>query len=106
MSKLAAEYLGLLFGGQIDSDGRRRVQVSAGRITSYLRDEWAQCHTRGRRSRRKKPPDHRHHAVDAIVIALSDAATVETLSRSAHWPKARASALRSGGNRKAVANVR
>ena len=40
MSRLATEYLGLLYGGH---DRRRRpprVQVSAGRITAYLRDEW------------------------------------------------------------------
>ena len=29
MSRLATEYLGLLYGGTIDADGRRRVQVSA-----------------------------------------------------------------------------
>ncbi len=84
MSKLAAEYLGLLYGGQIDADGRRRVQVSAGRITAYLRDEWGlNAILADGDADEKNRADHRHHAVDAVVIALTDAPTVELLSHSA-----------------------
>jgi len=84
MSKLAAQYLGLLYGGQIDGDGRRRVQVSAGRVTAYLRDEWglnAILNDGG--DDEKNRGDHRHHAVDAVVIALTSAGTVKKLSDSA-----------------------
>lgn len=84
MSKLAAEYVGLLYGGQIDADGRRRVQVSAGRITAYLRDEWGlNAILADGDSDEKNRGDHRHHAVDAVVIALTNAETVELLSQSA-----------------------
>lgn len=83
MSRLATEYLGLLYGGTIDADGRR-VQVSAGRITAYLRDEWGlNAILADGGDDKKNRADHRHHAVDAAVIALTDAGTVELLSRSA-----------------------
>ena len=84
MSRLATEYLGLLYGGPIDADGCRRVQVSTGRMTAYLRDEWGlNAILADGDDDEKNRADHRHHAVDAIVIALTDAGTVELLSRSA-----------------------
>ena len=84
MSRLATEYLGLLYGGAIDADHRRRVQVSAGRITAYLRDDWGlNAILADGDEEEKNRADHRHHAVDAAVIALTDAKTVENLSHSA-----------------------
>lgn len=84
MSRLATEYLGLLYGGTIDADGRRRVQVSAGRITAYLRDEWGlNAILADGGDDEKNRDDHRHHAVDATVIALTNAGTVGLLSHSA-----------------------
>ena len=75
---------GLLYGGTIDADHTRRVQVSAGRITAYLRDEWGlNAILADGDEDEKNRDDHRHHAVDAAVIALTDAETVELLSRSA-----------------------
>ena len=84
MSRTALEYIGLLYGGTIDPEGRRRVQVSAGRITAYLRDEWGlNAVLADGDADEKNRNDHRHHAVDAVAIALTDAATVQLLSRSA-----------------------
>ncbi len=84
MSRLATEYLGLLYGGKIDADHTMRVQVSAGRMTAFLRDEWGlNAILADGDVDEKNRSDHRHHAVDAAVIALTDAATVELLSRSA-----------------------
>ena len=83
MSRLVTEYLGLLYGGTIDADGRRRVQVSAGRITAFLRDEWGLNAILNDGRDEKNRDDHRHHAVDAIVIALTNSQTVEYLSRAA-----------------------
>ena len=60
------------------------MQVSAGRITAYLRDEWGlNAILADGDEDEKNRADHRHHAVDAAVIALTNAATVELLSRSA-----------------------
>ena len=84
MSRLATEYLGLLYGGTIDADHTRRVQVSAGRVTAYLRDEWGlNAILADGGEEEKNRDDHRHHAVDASVIALTNAGTVELLSHSA-----------------------
>lgn len=82
MSRLAADYLGLLYGGQIDADGRRRIQVSPGRVTAYLRDRWNLTSILGRPDRKERA-DHRHHAIDALVIALTGAREVQLLSRAA-----------------------
>jgi CRISPR-associated endonuclease Csn1 len=84
MSRLATEYLGSLYGGVIDADGTRRVQVSAGRITAFLRSEWGlNVILADGNEDEKNRCDHRHHAVDAIIIALTDANAVKVLSRSA-----------------------
>jgi CRISPR-associated endonuclease Csn1 len=82
MSKLAADYVGLLYGGQIDAEGTRRVQSSSGGITAYLRDEWSMNEILGDGGVKNRE-DHRHHAVDAVAIALSSPSTVELLSFSA-----------------------
>ena len=84
MSRLGSEYVGLLFGGVIDSDGRRRVQVSAGGVTAYLRGEWGlNAILADGDADEKNRADHRHHAVDAVCIAMTDVATVKQLSDSA-----------------------
>lgn len=82
ISRLAADYVGLLFGGRIDDKSRLRVQVSAGRTTAYLRDEW-NLNSILSDGGSKDRSDHRHHAVDAVVIALTDPGSVQLLSRAA-----------------------
>ena len=83
MSRLAMEYVGLLYGGAIDPAGRRRVQASAGGITAYLRGEWGLNAILADGGDEKNRNDHRHHAVDAVCVALTDAGTVKQLSDSA-----------------------
>lgn len=83
-SRLAMGYLGTLYGGRdgIDAEGRRRVQAGRGQVTYYLRNEWELnkiLNDGGEKSRN----DHRHHAVDAICIALTDHKTVKMLSDAA-----------------------
>ncbi len=82
ISRLAGDYLALLYGGRSDADGKQRIQVSTGGITHHLRNEWAMnsiLNDGGEKSR----DDHRHHAVDAIAIALASPATVKQLSEAA-----------------------
>lgn len=81
-SKLAGDYLALLYGGQIDADGRRRIQVRPGGITAHLRNEW-DMHTILGDGGRKSRDDHRHHAVDAIVVALASDSMVQELQQAA-----------------------
>jgi CRISPR-associated endonuclease Csn1 len=84
-SRLAIEYLGLLYGTGaqgVDADHTKRIQAGRGSVTKYLRDEWGLnkiLNDGGEKSR----DDHRHHAVDAICIALTDNRTVQMLSTAA-----------------------
>jgi CRISPR-associated endonuclease Csn1 len=78
----SAEYLGRLYGGEIDAEHKRRVFVSAGGLTAHLRREW---HLSGLLSDdgEKTRDDHRHHAVDALVVALTDPRAVQVLQKAA-----------------------
>ena len=82
MSRLAADYVALLFGGRIDPERTQRIQVGRGGMTKYLRDEW-NLNSILFDGGTKERTDHRHHAVDAVAIALTDPATVSVLSRAA-----------------------
>ena len=92
ISRLAAEYVGLLYGGQIeaspdaDRPGTRRVQVSTGGVTKFLRDEWKLNSILGDGGEKTRD-DHRHHAVDAVAVALSTPRTIQMLARSAEQAK-------------------
>ncbi|PIV40092.1 MAG: type II CRISPR RNA-guided endonuclease Cas9 [Nitrospirae bacterium CG02_land_8_20_14_3_00_44_33] len=89
-TKRAKEYLGLLYGGLKEdaAQGTEKVQAVGGQITAYLRNVW------GLNSILKDGPgksrdDHRHHVVDAIVIALTEQRWVNELSNAAkNAPKA------------------
>ncbi|AKJ65240.1 type II CRISPR RNA-guided endonuclease Cas9 [Kiritimatiella glycovorans] len=74
-SRLAGEYLGKLYG----SEWRKHIQIAKGGTTKYLRDAWDLnriLSDGGTKSR----DDHRHHAVDAVVVALTTPQTVKALS--------------------------
>jgi CRISPR-associated protein Cas9/Csn1, subtype II/NMEMI len=88
IARATADYLGLLYGGRVDggpeegSPGIRRIQVCTGGLTAWLRSGWGIAGLLGATGEKNRT-DHRHHAVDAIVIALSDARAVQTLARAA-----------------------
>lgn len=79
----ARDYLGLLFGG--GEAGQRAVQIVPGRATAQLRRGWGISIGQllhDRTDERKKPrDDHRHHAIDALVVALSGPGAIQVLSR-------------------------
>ncbi len=61
-----------------------QVQVSPGKLTAFLRYSWGLdsiINEQQTKDGRKSRLDHRHHAIDAIVIALSDKGTLQKLSR-------------------------
>ncbi|MCC6228690.1 MAG: type II CRISPR RNA-guided endonuclease Cas9 [Phycisphaerales bacterium] len=78
----SAEYLGLLYGGAAPVGQPQRVFVTSGGLTAHLRREW---HLNGLLSvnGEKSRDDHRHHAIDALVIALTDARAVQVLQKAA-----------------------
>jgi len=82
-SKLAARYLGLLFGGTSDDTGRQRVFTCAGQVTALLRREWKLNGILNPEDHTKTREDHRHHAVDAVTVAMSSPAIIKQLSDAA-----------------------
>jgi CRISPR-associated endonuclease Csn1 len=88
LSRAAADYLATLYGGRVDEAGTRRVQASPGGVTKYLRDSWdlnRLLHVFGDPDdpQQKNRADHRHHAIDALLIALSTPKIVGDLNRAA-----------------------
>lgn len=83
-SREAAKYVGLLYGGVIDVRSDRRVRTSSGRLSALLRSAWKLNSILGTNDSPKgRGVDHRHHAVDAIVIALTSERLVKAVSDSA-----------------------
>lgn len=87
-SKLAARYLGLLYGGVVDQDGRRRVFACAGAVTAKLRSAWDLNRILSDQPEKSRD-DHRHHAIDAIAVALTDESSVQALARAAEEAETR-----------------
>ncbi len=80
-SRLAGDYLALLYGGRSDAAGTQRIQISTGGITAHLRNEWLLNSILGQGEKNRE--DHRHHAVDALAIALASPGLVAQLQRAA-----------------------
>jgi CRISPR-associated endonuclease Csn1 len=78
-SRRARDYLAQLFPPE---ERLSRMQVSAGRTTAYLRNAW-QLNGLLNDGAVKTRADHRHHAVDAIVIALTTPGATKALSVAA-----------------------
>jgi len=73
LSKIAKEYLYLVAPGE--------VWVVPGRLTSQLRRHWglnSLLHEGGEKNR----ADHRHHAVDAVVIGFTDRNTLQRVAKA------------------------
>jgi CRISPR-associated endonuclease Csn1 len=88
-TRLAKRYLGVLYGGEVDNQNRRRVFARSGRATSDFRALWKlngilnDGPTTGGGQAEKARSDHRHHAVDAVVIGLANDSMIQRLSRAA-----------------------
>ncbi len=81
-SKLAVNYLGMLYGEVIDEEGKRRVHVSNGEITHHVRNALgmnAILNDGGMKTR----DDHRHHAVDAAAVTLISQGLIQRMSNAA-----------------------
>lgn len=72
LARLTREYLGVL----IDPD---RVLAMPGRLTSLLRGKWG-LNSLLSDTGEKERSDHRHHAIDALVIALSDRSKLKAVT--------------------------
>jgi CRISPR-associated endonuclease Csn1 len=95
ISRAACGYLSGLYGGLFTMGGTRHVEASKGGITAHLRNILGlnellhdlaavldpDKRTKTRETKPKPRDDHRHHAVDALVTALTSPAMVKELAR-------------------------
>lgn len=87
LSRLAREYLSALYPDT--GAGSGRVWASPGRLTEMLRRHWQLNHhladhnLSGGASQPKNRRDHRHHAIDAIVVAVTDRSMLQRIAREA-----------------------
>ena len=79
---VAKKYLAMLYGGLSDADGNQRVFAVTGGHTAILRRQW-HLNSVLSDTEQKTRDDHRHHAVDAIVIALTDPSRIQALVAAA-----------------------
>lgn len=77
LSRAARSYLASLYNEK--GEGRLRVRAIPGRLTAMLRGKWGLNALLGDHNRaagdatpRKNRDDHRHHALDAFVVAMTD----------------------------------
>ena len=77
-SRIAMQYLGLLYGGMVDKDGKRRIFATSGGATALIRRAWGGNYLLGEGE--KVRTDHRHHAIDALTIALTTPGMVQRIA--------------------------
>ena len=77
-SRIAMQYLGLLYGGMVDKNGKRRIFATSGGATALIRRGWGGNNLLGEGE--KVRTDHRHHAIDAVTIALTTPRMVQMLA--------------------------
>jgi CRISPR-associated endonuclease Csn1 len=82
-ARLAADFLGTLYGGRSDADGHQRIVTPTGNLTWILRTGWG-LNSILSDTDDKDRRDNRHHAVDAVCIAL---ATQKTINLAADLAK-------------------
>ncbi|PID36242.1 MAG: type II CRISPR RNA-guided endonuclease Cas9 [Rhodobacterales bacterium] len=83
LSRIARTYLSALYDG---ADGKSHVWVVPGRLTEMLRRHWGlnALLSEGKAANKaKNRTDHRHHAIDAAVIAATDRSLIQRISKMA-----------------------
>lgn len=79
ISRLAKEYLGNICPFN-------KIDVLTGRLTALLRSHWGLnnvLHDHNGQEKKKNRNDHRHHAVDAIVIGMTSRSMLQKVSTAA-----------------------
>ncbi len=75
ISRIVREYLGHICNPY-------RIGVTPGRLTALLRHQWGLNNILSNDGRKNRD-DHRHHAIDAVVIGATDRRTLQLLSTAA-----------------------
>ena len=79
----ARKYLAMLYGGFSDQEGNQRVFAVTGGHTAILRRNWQLSSILSETKEKPRDSDHRHHAIDAVVVALTDLSCVKALVEAA-----------------------
>ena len=85
LSRLAREYVSALYPDR--GEGSSHVWVSPGRLTEMLRRSWGlnallpDHNFAGGADQPKNRLDHRHHAIDALVVGVTDRALLQRIAR-------------------------
>ncbi len=86
LSRIARTYLDALYDG---GDGKSHVWVVPGRLTEMLRRHWglngltALTDSARQTVKVKNRTDHRHHAIDAAVVAATDRSLIQRIAKIA-----------------------
>ena len=86
LARTACQYLAYLYDEKIE--GRRRVRAVPGYMTALLRRGWClngmlRVTPAGEIVRSKQRDDHRHHAIDAFVVANTTQGLLQQFARAA-----------------------
>lgn len=79
LARVAREYFTSLRLAGDDGFHPKRIVVMPGRLTGLLRGKWG-LNSLLSDTGEKERSDHRHHAIDAVVIALSDRSTLKAVT--------------------------
>ena len=90
-TRLAVDLLRTLYGGlhvaEADGSTRQAIFASSGSVTATLRKVWGlegilreALPSANGENHGKPRTDHRHHAIDAIAIALSSSSTIQRMN--------------------------
>ena len=92
LSRTARTYLAHLYNEK--SEGRQRVSAIPGRMTALLRRGWGLngmlSESGESQTERKQRDDHRHHAIDAFIVANTTQGLLQQFARAAgsYWEDA------------------
>ena len=78
LSKVACEYLNCLY----PNDGKKHIRTIPGQLTEKLRHHWGLNKLISGDEDIKDRKDHRHHAIDAFVVACTSQATLNKVSKA------------------------
>jgi len=78
LSKVACEYLSCLY----PDDGKKHIRTIPGQLTEKLRYHWGLNKLISGDENIKDRKDHRHHAIDAFVVACTNQSTLNKISKA------------------------
>lgn len=89
LSKVACEYLNCLY----PNDGKKHIRTIPGQLTEKLRHHWGLNKLISGDEDIKDRKDHRHHAVDAFVVACTTRSTLNKVSKASGQNKTKVDKL-------------